>query len=316
MAIRWKQTDYLNLGREVARFNKKINELNKEEKKLYLPEVQDYKNVRDRIHTRAELNRVISSLRRFSKEGAEDIYTNNAGEVMTNWEHNELIRQQRIAERNLRKEAEELEQPNLSGYSKAQMGSLRYREIVAQIRNLKKLEQKSGGDFKRLKTRISQIGSLDYNMVKATIYRENFMYAFESSKEMEGYDLLLRRLNRIKNPLNFYNYVRKSDVMSDIFVYYKPGDGLVYGDFSSEQDRFNQGLEELGIVEEEKKNLINRIQKQMNKESFSIQDDVNKRLNKQKYNLLLAQAKSINSAEDLFQVLDNYKNRGKDFKLK
>lgn len=54
----------------------------------------------------------------------------------------------------------------------------------------------------------------------------------------------------------------------------------------------------------------------MNKESFSIQDDVNKRLNKQKYNLLLAQAKSINSAEDLFQVLDNYKNRGKDFKLK
>ena len=95
-----------------------------------------------------------------------------------------------------------------------------------------------------------------------------------------------------------------------------PGDGLVYGDFSSEQDRFNKGLEELGIVEEEKKNLINRIQKQMNKESFSIQDDVNKRINKQKYNLLLAQAKSINSAEDLFQVLDNYKNCGKDLKLK
>ena len=121
MAIRWKQTDYLNLGREVSRFNKKINELNKEEKKLYLPEIQDYRNVRDRIHTRAELNRVISSLRRFSKEGAEEIYTNNAGEVMTNWEHNELVRQQRIAERNLRNEAKELEQPNLSGYSKAQM---------------------------------------------------------------------------------------------------------------------------------------------------------------------------------------------------
>lgn len=121
MAIRWKQTDYLNLGREVARFNKKINELNKEEKKLYLPELQDYNYVKSRIHTRAELNRVISSLRRFSKEGAEDIYTNNAGEVMTNWEHNELVRQQRIAERNLRNEAKELEQPNLSGYSKAQM---------------------------------------------------------------------------------------------------------------------------------------------------------------------------------------------------
>ena len=64
---------------------------------------------------------MISSLRRFSKEGAEDIYTNNAGEVMTNWEHNELVRQQRIAERNLRQEAKEFEQPISSGYSKAQM---------------------------------------------------------------------------------------------------------------------------------------------------------------------------------------------------
>ena len=153
-------------------------------------------------------------------------------------------------------------------------------------------------------------------MVKATIYRENFMKALENSKEMEGYDLLVKRLNRIKNPVNFYNYVRKSDVMSDIFVYYKQGDGLVYGEFSSEQDRFNKGLEELGIVEEEKKKLINRIEKQINKESFSVQEDVNKRLNKQKYNLLLAQAKSIKSSEDLFQVLDNYKNRGKDYKLK
>lgn len=121
MAIRWKQTDYLTLGREVARFNKKINELNKEEKKLYLPELQDYNYVKSRIHTRVELNRVISSLRRFSKEGAEDIYTNNAGEVMTIWEHNELVKQQRIAERNLRQEAKEFEQPISSGYSKAQM---------------------------------------------------------------------------------------------------------------------------------------------------------------------------------------------------
>lgn len=307
MAIRWKQTDYLNLGREVARFNKKINELNKEEKKLYLPEIQNYKDVKNTIHTREQLNSVIRSLRAFSKEGAENVFVTEAGDTITVWEHNQNLRQIRNAERNLRQEAKELEKPTSSGYSKAQMGSLLYREIVAKLRNLRKIEQKSGRDYKRIKQRLNEIGALDYNMVRATIYRENFEYALSFSEKMEGYDLLLRRLNRIKNPINFFNFVRKSDVMSDIFVYYKPGDGLVYGDFSSEQDRFNKGLEELGIVEEEKKNLINRIQKQMNKESFSIQDDVNKRINKQKYNLLLAQAKSINSAEDLFQVLDNIK---------
>lgn len=94
------------------------------------------------------------------------------------------------------------------------------------------------------------------------------------------------------------------------------GDGLVYGDFNSDQDRFNKGLEELGIVEDEKRNLINKITRQMNKESYSIQDSVNKKLNSQKYKLLLAQAKSINSAEDLFQVISNYKNREKDYKLR
>lgn len=121
MAIRWKNTDYLTLGRAVAQFNRKINELNKEEKKLYLPENITYSNVKEGIQTRAELNRVINSLRRFSKQGAEDLFQNSAGEQMTVWEHGELLRQRRIAERNLKKEAQEFETPVSSGYSKAQM---------------------------------------------------------------------------------------------------------------------------------------------------------------------------------------------------
>lgn len=121
MAIRWKQSDYLSLGREVARFNKKINELNKEEKKLYLPELQNYKDVKNTIHTREQLNSVIRSLRSFSKEGAEDVFVTEAGDTITVWEHNQNLRQIRNAERNLRQEAKELEKPTSSGYSKAQM---------------------------------------------------------------------------------------------------------------------------------------------------------------------------------------------------
>lgn len=105
---------------------------------------------------------------------------------------------------------------------KHRCGSLQYRQIVARIRNLKKLEQKQGRDFVNLKNRIKYYGNLDYNMVKATIYRENFMYAFSFSKNMEGYEMLLSRLNRIKNPVNFYKFISKSNVFSDIFEYYKP----------------------------------------------------------------------------------------------
>ena len=88
--IRWQQKDYLSLGRAVANFNKKINELQKQEKKFYLPELKNYKDIKENIHTRSELNRVINSLKRFSKEGAEDLYVTKAGEQITKWERQEL----------------------------------------------------------------------------------------------------------------------------------------------------------------------------------------------------------------------------------
>lgn len=318
MAIRWKNADYLTLGRAVANFNKKINRLNAEEKKLYLPDNINYKDVKGRIQTRKELNRILNSLRSFSKEGAEDLYITEAGELMTKWERQELSKQTRIAENSLRKELKELEKPYSSGYSKAQMGSITYKNILAQIRNLRKLEQKKGYEFTKLKDRIKNIGSLDYDMVKATIYRENFMYAISFSEGMEGYDLLLKRLNRIKNPVNFYNFVKKSNVFSDIFLYYKPGEGLVYGGFNSNQERFNHGLEELGIVEDEKRNLINKIERRINKQSYSIKEEINKNLNIRKWKELLVQAKSISDANDLFNVMNNYNNvsASKNYKIR
>ena len=88
--IRWKQKDYLSLGMAVANFNKKINKLQSEEKKLYLPELKNYKEIKQNIQTRQELNRVINSLKRFSKEGAEDLYVTKAGEQITKWERKEL----------------------------------------------------------------------------------------------------------------------------------------------------------------------------------------------------------------------------------
>ena len=88
--IRWQQKDYLSLGRAVANFNKKINELQKQEKKLYLPELKNYKDIKENIQTRQELNRVINSLKRFTKEGAEDLYVTKAGEQITKWERQEL----------------------------------------------------------------------------------------------------------------------------------------------------------------------------------------------------------------------------------
>lgn len=88
--IKWQQKDYLSLGKAVSNFNKKINKLQTEEKKLYLPELKNYKDIKQNIQTRQELNRVIKSLKRFSKEGAEDLYVTKAGQELTKWERREL----------------------------------------------------------------------------------------------------------------------------------------------------------------------------------------------------------------------------------
>ena len=37
--IKWQRADYITLGKAVSQFNKKINELQQEENKNYLPEL-------------------------------------------------------------------------------------------------------------------------------------------------------------------------------------------------------------------------------------------------------------------------------------
>lgn len=88
--IKWKQGDYISLGKAVSNFNKKIREIRNEENKLYLPSEISYKEAKENITTRAELNRLVNSLRRFQRQGAEDLYTTQAGEQITKWERREL----------------------------------------------------------------------------------------------------------------------------------------------------------------------------------------------------------------------------------
>lgn len=248
--IKWRQGDFISLGKAVANFNKKIREIKNEENKLYLPDEMEYSQLKSNIVTRAELNRTINSLKRFQKEGAEDLYITESGEKLTKWERKELQKQIRIASNELKRSKEILEQPFSSGYSKAQMGSVEYRKILANLRSLQTLEKKSGRDFILMKERIKKFGSYDYTMIKATIYMKNFMKALKESgaENFEKYQILEKKLNRIKNPINFFNLIQKSNVFSDLFLYYKRGEGLTYGSFATDEERFEYGLEELEII--------------------------------------------------------------------
>ena len=72
------------------------------------------------------------------------------------------------------------------------------------------------------------------------------------------------------------------------------GEGLTYGSFKSDQERFNYGLEELGIVEEEKQRLLKKYNRFNGSENALEQNLYNK-------------IKSISEADDLFEVLKEIK---------
>ena len=210
--INWRQGDFIRLGQAVSRFNKKINELQAEENKLYLPETISYAEAKENITTRKELNRLINSLRRFQREGAEDLYTTQSGEEITKWERRELGIQSRIAQTRLQNELKTLNEPTESGFSRAQMGSMRVREINAQIKNLKNIESAVGYEFNRLRERLSRMGTSDYTMKKAIVFRENYLKEMEKYSHFDNYEKLMKKLRSFTNPVSFFNFVSQNEL--------------------------------------------------------------------------------------------------------
>lgn len=73
-----------------------------------------------------------------------------------------------------------------------------------------------------------------------------------------------------------------------IFFYtIKKANGVVYSGFNSEQERFNQILNDLGIVDEEKRKILRNL-------------DRTKKITEDDKKELARRAKSINDAESLF----------------
>lgn len=76
-----------------------------------MPEERNYKDLRNEIVTRSQLNNVINSLKRFSREGAEELYTTKGGKEITVWENRENQILKRNAMRTLNADLKALEVP-------------------------------------------------------------------------------------------------------------------------------------------------------------------------------------------------------------
>lgn len=234
--IKWKRGDYIRLSKAVSRYNTliKTSDVNSET----LPEIQKYSELKSSITTRKELNRVVNSLKRANSENLSKTVKFDSGESLTKYEYDELKKQRTTALRSLTREKNKIleERPSIG------MGDERISEIEAIQTSLQNLENKTGKNFEKTILRIQKLGVADRRMKKALTFRENMYTALKGVSNFENYGILKKELDKIKNPQKFFEYVKQSPILMDIFVWYNNPEVLHYGSFSSNQEAFNSSL--------------------------------------------------------------------------
>lgn len=211
--ISWKNVDNLSLGKAVANFNRKIKRIETEENKGYLPETLNFKDVKENITTRRELNRVIQNLRNFNKEGAEELYQNDAGEEMTKWEKDVLQDEILRGIRRLNKELRSVDKTKYPFETDVELN------LKQRINNLKNFQNVKGFNFKLLKERAFNIGRMDFEMNRAIIYQNNYMKTLKRYSHFDNYDLLINELEKYKNPIRFYDLMKTKGELTEDLTY-------------------------------------------------------------------------------------------------
>lgn len=233
--IKWKQGDYIKLGQAVSAFNKKITELQKEEQKSYLPALKNYKEEKENILTRKEYNRVLNSLRSFLKEGAEDIVEIN-GITLTKWEKREINTLRKNYEKQLTEELEKIDK-KLKPYK-----TNREFEIERSLKLSKNLFSFKGQKFELTRDRVLVQGRLDFKMRKAIQYQRNYLEEMKKYSHMVNYDVLMKKMLSIKNPIEFFDIASQNELMQDL---------TYISDMVFSQSDFNWFAEQWGVSQEE-----------------------------------------------------------------
>lgn len=225
--IKWNATDEQRLKIAVREFNDKIKQLAKNpNKKNYLPDSVSYKELREGIKSRSELNRKLNSLGRFMKKGASKIEVVN-GTGITAWELHEARIEKSIAVRRYKEELAFLssKQPKSKYYkkhSRVQMGSSRAKEIKAILKNMPQLSKLSGEGFFKAVARFHNIGTSDFLLRQNILYSQNYYKAMDIAFGRFKDYTYLKQLMQEKLPVNsMYNILMDYDEkLADIELKY------------------------------------------------------------------------------------------------
>lgn len=244
--IQMTNEDFITLEKAVNKFNKKVRELERlTDDSSYLPETRNFKEVLKSFETRDEFNRIVKSLNNFSTQKSSGVrVTLETGQEISRWELTELNRARRRAYKNLMTEKETILNERIS----IGIGDERLREINRQLEKVENVLKTNQRDFNRIKGQVFKYGSIDYYFKQDLLFQKNFLEAIKDLRYLENYDILLNEINKRKNPTDLWNWVKNSEILADVFLWYDDEKGnRSYGAFASNDQRLDRALEELGI---------------------------------------------------------------------
>lgn len=182
MAFKISKSSEQELRKALNNFNSKIRRLENVDREIGIPEKESIKAIKDRVTNKWELNREIERLQSFTQRGAENLVKNKSGVVLSNWEFENLQREQRRLNARLKREIKRYSelQPSVLGKKQnvtyAQLGDGKLTMLKAKQKALssKRLKSANLEAVKSLKTIINKLNA-NYKTTKKETFYENYL---------------------------------------------------------------------------------------------------------------------------------------------
>lgn len=117
-------------------------------------------------------------------------------------------------------------------------GSEEFRKLEAELKSIQNVFKKRGKEFQKTVATIENIGSSDYEIRQALLYRENYLKMFEQFKNSEYYEAIVKKIKSYENPLTFFNKIKSlsyGEYLADIkYMYDSKQAELILGQMAEE----------------------------------------------------------------------------------
>ena len=228
MAIRYDKKLNQEINRTIKNFNQKIARLEKQDREL-LPSKITKKDLKSGVYTRTELRRKLKELQRFGRRGAEDIIETSGGVRLTQYNYQNIKRENARIKRNITREINRLRvnKPKIFGKTQtstfSEMGDHDYLNLVARRKALEKdINKLSRDELERFTKLIEKTGKNQQYM--NSIFKQNYFDMLTDLGYYFDYDndklnILKQKLMNLK-PNDFLKLFKEDKSIRAILDYY------------------------------------------------------------------------------------------------